>query len=624
VNEGPVHTKRATNIKINVSPQLTISASYFQKADSKNMKKLLLSFLLAAACWWPSHSNATIWASDGTQASIQFYNDQQLTVDGDTITVPPNASFTWTTTVQITKGITLAGGGAVSSTGGMNGVPTGSDVTTVIDHNTNLGHKLLGFSVPAGKTARLTGINFLGDGIAALTQAGMIQISGGSNCIRIDHCHFEYTAPTPGTPTTIAVYAGVTGVIDHNYFDQPSTNGPLGVYLMNGSEKGDVEWHSPDDFGTDKFIFIEDNCWRNGLYGDANTGGQRFVYRYNNMTLEDVNNQQAAYVANHGLTSGRGQSSRAYEFYKNTVTAPAPGLNKSPLPINGGTGIIWGNIETQYRYVITLDYTRKDDSTYPYVDPPNGWGNCNGTSGTVWDGLGGYPCFDQPGRGQGDLLSGNFPSIINERTGNAAQVIQALSPIYVFNNTFNPASGYSPVHVANIQCSPALVQFNREVYQQFGPYGESGTFDGTRGVGEGLLSNRPATCTTGVGYWATDTQTLYVASATNVWSVYYTPYCYPHPLARGVPAAPSNLHALSSTTVVLGWTDNSNNEDGFYIERADNSGSCGTFTQVGQVGANVTSFTDNTVVHPHKYCYRVRAFNCGSTSPYSNTITVIH
>src|SRR5947208_1918072 len=62
------------------------------------------------------------------------------------------------------------------------------------------------------------------------------------------------------------------------------------------------------------------------------------------------------------------------------------------------------------------------------------------------------------------------------------------------------------------------------------------------GVAVGPLANLPTQCNSGnditgltinspgVGYWATDTNTLYVCTAPNTWSAYYTPYVYPHPL----------------------------------------------------------------------------------------------
>ena len=59
---------------------------------------------------------------------------------------------------------------------------------------------------------------------------------------------------------------------------------------------------------------------------------------------------------------------------------------------------------------------------------------------------------------------------------------------------------------------------------------ENPSFDGTAGVGVGLLSSLPATCTLGVGYWATDTRTLFKCTAPDTWEAYYTPYTYPHPL----------------------------------------------------------------------------------------------
>ena len=72
--------------------------------------------------------------------------------------------------------------------------------------------------------------------------------------------------------------------------------------------------------------------------------------------------------------------------------------------------------------------TRKNNGTYNQQPTPNGWGYAgtefNGT-GSNWDGgtaLGtdttkGYPCLDQPGRGQGDLITGLFPNKVNSTTG---------------------------------------------------------------------------------------------------------------------------------------------------------------------------------------------------------------
>lgn len=89
------------------------------------------------------------------------------------------------------------------------------------------------------------------------------------------------------------------------------------------------------------------------------------------------------------------------------------------------------------------------------------------------------------------------------------------------------------------------------------------------------------------------------------------------------PAAPTNLvaTAVSSTQVDLSWTDNANNEDGFTVERSTDGGV--TWAQIGQTGANVTSFSDLAVEPKMTYDYRVYAFNAGGPSPYSNVATAV-
>lgn len=85
------------------------------------------------------------------------------------------------------------------------------------------------------------------------------------------------------------------------------------------------------------------------------------------------------------------------------------------------------------------------------------------------------------------------------------------------------------------------------------------------------------------------------------------------------PAAPSGLTATaaSSSQINLAWTDNSDNEDGFKIERCEGAG-CSSFAQIAQVGAGVVSYSDGGLKSGTSYSYRVRAFNAGGNSTYSN------
>jgi len=85
-------------------------------------------------------------------------------------------------------------------------------------------------------------------------------------------------------------------------------------------------------------------------------------------------------------------------------------------------------------------------------------------------------------------------------------------------------------------------------------------------------------------------------------------------------AAPSSLTAtaVSSSQINLTWTDNASNETGFKIERKTPQ-SGGTYTEIATVlEANITGFFDNSVTSGTQYFYRVRAFNAGGNSAFSN------
>ncbi len=85
-----------------------------------------------------------------------------------------------------------------------------------------------------------------------------------------------------------------------------------------------------------------------------------------------------------------------------------------------------------------------------------------------------------------------------------------------------------------------------------------------------------------------------------------------------VPTAPNALSAAaaSASTISLGWTDASNNETGFLVERSLNGVD---FTQVATLGAATTSYSSNGLLASTTYYYRVRAYNSAGNSSYSNS-----
>ena len=89
--------------------------------------------------------------------------------------------------------------------------------------------------------------------------------------------------------------------------------------------------------------------------------------------------------------------------------------------------------------------------------------------------------------------------------------------------------------------------------------------------------------------------------------------------ASPVPTAPGNLAAtaMSNRKIQLAWTDRSNNETGFKIERKiPQSGS--VYAEIARVAANASSFVDSSLTANTAYFYRVSAFNASARSGYSN------
>lgn len=90
-------------------------------------------------------------------------------------------------------------------------------------------------------------------------------------------------------------------------------------------------------------------------------------------------------------------------------------------------------------------------------------------------------------------------------------------------------------------------------------------------------------------------------------------------ISSGVPSAPTNLSsAVSGYSVFLSWDDNSGDEESFVIERKADSDA---FIEFQTVSANITDWTDSSVLPYHTYSYRVKAVNSVGTSNLSNEVS---
>ncbi len=84
--------------------------------------------------------------------------------------------------------------------------------------------------------------------------------------------------------------------------------------------------------------------------------------------------------------------------------------------------------------------------------------------------------------------------------------------------------------------------------------------------------------------------------------------------------APTNLTVtlIDDHSLLLIWMDNCGYETGYRIERDDGGG----YTQVGEVSADTTTFTDTNLTYGQSYSYRAKAFTTNNSSDYSNEVQI--
>jgi hypothetical protein len=245
---------------------------------------------------------------------------------GDTVMIPAGIA-TWTGRLTINKAITLQGSGIGN--------------TIIRDAIQDRSIRLMTFVLVAGKSSRLTGIEFQNAGMVSPQNGIFLSVNGqdqrNGQTMRIDHCKFDNLLGKIDVDTAI-------GVADHNAFIS-SNAGFFHFHAKrwNGSTDsfGDASWFSPINWGTAEFFFLEDNTFlgsaRSFTDGDS---GCRFVVRHNTIT--------DGFVSNHGTeTTGRARSALAMEVYNNKFILSAKAMT-TYVGSRGGVLIVHDNDLTNW------------------------------------------------------------------------------------------------------------------------------------------------------------------------------------------------------------------------------------------------------------------------------------
>jgi hypothetical protein len=262
---------------------------------------------------------AKVYDSDGSVARVQALHNAAS--DGDTITLPAG-TFSWTSRLDITKGIMLQG--ATTITGAGTGFPRITDATIIKDNTprTQQAGGIIRVSITPSQSCRITGLTFQ-PGIATNSAGPAAIILASSNpspvtSIRVDHCHFARLYSR-----TFWINGWVYGVSDHNVIELRGNNQGFTVqhntYGGPSQINGNGSWADYPWYGTDKFWFIEDNTiiGNGGQAALDSFSGGRWVARHNYW--------KNAIPSGHGTEGGVARGQRVNEFYDNTVESKTSG-----------------------------------------------------------------------------------------------------------------------------------------------------------------------------------------------------------------------------------------------------------------------------------------------------------
>jgi hypothetical protein len=474
---------------LNVKEQVRgtdLASQYLWSSLHSLMKSLTLAALYSIFLLADSKA-ATI-----TAASASFSDVSAAVASaarGDTVRVPAG-SATWDgNTLSLTKGINLLGAGRDSTILVGNGVliSIAPDRTAITKEETI---RVEGFTFD-GNNAALNSIKVFGAGAASTKPFKNLAVA--NNRFR------DMSNQTAGSGV-FYIFGQIRGVIFGNIFDR------CNVILKIMGNDDTREWsngHFPQSYGTADNLFFENNTiqysstFSGGDPGWIESGqGGRIVVRYN--TFNFAHAKCSEYWDIHGFQNwpGNGQTgTMVVEYYGNTLTNTS---GYRWIAHRGGWGLFYNNIMA--------------GSNGGAIHAQQYGPNDSGGSGCTAD--------------------------VSHASGH---YITEITNTYIFNNTVNGAISNMTQTFKSCAVAENLSFWN---------YNSS--FNGTSGIGCGT-GTPSGNCTIGVAYWkaspptpTTDPNvvqngTLYKCLSTNVWTAYYTPYTYPHPLRNSQVPAPGNL-----------------------------------------------------------------------------------
>jgi len=407
----------------------------------KTLGTLLFALILTG---FPApRCGATVYDSDGSVASVQALH--AAAHEGDTITLPAG-TFSWTSRLDIKKGITIKGATTIKDAGTNN--PTIDDATTIQDdtRRTGSGRGIINVAIRSNQSFRLTGITFSpGSSTAVAIGDGAIHLlshdSAPCTSMRIDHCHFNSLYQGK----IIWVSGWVYGVADHNVFDFRRFTYPFHIWhdTWGGASQmnGNGSWADYPWYGTGKFFFMEDNTVRSNTrvpssFVDTFHGG-RWVARHNYL--------KNSIPAGHGTEGGSARGQRASEFYDNVVNMTVSWVGGGQ---RSGTSLWHDNlfigVEPSHDSHCNLGNFRETSAR-----PHPVWGIADGTS--VWD--------QNDTEGNGTYVEGHPPHLFDSGTDTSSIDSQGVIHDSTKSWTPNQWVGYSIKNTNRASASSGLGSF---------------------------------------------------------------------------------------------------------------------------------------------------------------------